>query len=322
MEKKISILTNALDRVVEQDLPLRDGNRIFQIRDIVNSERLLVSYNSPFVMCKYSKKKEKLFVGTLAPAWSRGWKNISKDEFVTEQIHRFFHLANQYIYRGYQINVLGAIALTYGRHCHFMGNELSECVLPFGNSMYDSFRNDIPVICNKRNRLLSYYIDLINSFDPFVNRVLYYYIRSLSLLADYYDEEAITTADNAVDVVFQAIKQHQQLPTKARIDMYDIVQNELRLPSKTVEQLENLYQLRCSFSAHPARSKWWDFSEIYDSNIETIMNAVKSTVIKFLIFEKSNRKIEKFPSSWSAWFIKNCDIIYDAVWFHRLPSLN
>jgi len=190
------------------------------------------------------------------------------------------------------------------------------------NSEYLLFRKDIPTIHNRKSQLCSYYIDLINSFDPFVNRVLYYYIRSLSLLADGYDEEAITAADNTVDVIFQAIKQRKQIPTKARIDMYNIVQTEISLPSGTIEQLENLYQLRCGFSAHPAHSKWWDFSEIYESDIEAIMYSVKSTVIKFLMFERDNRKIEKVPSCWSDWFMDNCDIIYDAVWFHKSPILN
>ena len=45
----------------------------------------------------------------------------------------------------------------------------------------------------------------------------------------------------------------------------------------------------------------------------------KTRVIKA---EGTNRKIEKVPSCWSEWFMDNCDIIYDAVWFHKLPILN
>lgn len=77
--------------------------------------------------------------------WSRGWKKISKDDFVADQIDGFFHFANQYIYRGYQINILGAIALTYGRHCYFRGDEFKEYTLPFYNSEYLSFRKDFPL---------------------------------------------------------------------------------------------------------------------------------------------------------------------------------
>ncbi len=91
---------------------------------------------------------------------------------------------------------------------------------------------------------------------------------------------------------------------------------------KSALEIENLYKLRCGFSAHPAHSKWWDFSEIYEGDIEEIMYSVKSTVIKFLMFERDNRKIEKVPFCWSDWFMDNCDIIYDAVRFHKLPILN
>ena len=321
-KEKIPLLKSALDRAVEKELPSRDSNKTFQVRDIDNSEKLKINYDSPYLMCKYSNEKNSVLVGTLAPAWSRGWGKISKDVFVSDQIDVFFHFANQYIYRGYQINLIGAIALTYGRHCDFRGSEFSECQLPFCDSNYFSFRNDISVIKNKRNQLLAYYIELINSFDPFVNKVLHYYIRSLSLLSDGYVEEALTSADNAVDVIFQDIKQKKQLPTKARADMYTIVNTEISLPSGTIEQLENLYQLRCGFSAHPAHSKWWDFYEIYENDIESIMYSVKATIIKFLVYEKANRKIEKVPTCWSKWFVNNCDIIYDAVWFHKLPKLN
>ena len=99
-KRKISLFKSALDRAVGQELPLRDSYQTFQIRDIYNSEGMNVSYNSPYLMCKYSKEKRSLLVGTLTPVWSRGWKKISKDDFVADQIDGFFYFANQYIYRG------------------------------------------------------------------------------------------------------------------------------------------------------------------------------------------------------------------------------
>jgi len=322
IKAKIPLLKSTLDRVVEKELPYRDSYKSFQIRNITNSESLKINCNLPYLMCKYSSKKKCVLVGTLAPAWSSGWKDISKDSFVSDQIKCFFHFANQYIYRGYQINLIGAIALTYGKSCDFRGNELSQYQLPYCNSEYIAFRNDIPTTRNKRNHMLERYLELINSFDPFVNKILHYYIRSLSLQEDGYIEEAITAADNAVDVIFQAIKQRQQLPTMDRKNMYAIIKNEINLPNGIIEQLENLYQLRCGFSAHPAVSKWWDFHEIYESDMEKIIPSVKATIVKFLVYEKNNRQIDNTPSSWSQWFLDNCDTVYDAVWFHNLPKLN
>jgi hypothetical protein len=163
---EIPVLKNALDRAVEEELPSRDNNKSFQIRDLTNSESLKISYNSPYLMCKYSSEKECVLVGTLAPAWSRGWQNISKDAFVSDIIDTFFHFASQYIYRSYQINLIGAIALTYGKHCDFRGNEFQEYWLPFCSHEYIAFRNNIPTTRNKRNHTLECYLDLVNSFDP------------------------------------------------------------------------------------------------------------------------------------------------------------
>ena len=161
-KSKIESLKSALDRAVEIELPSRDKNKTFQIRDITNSEKLRISYDSQFLMCNYSNKKDRVLVGTIAPAWDRGWKNFSKDDFVSDQINTFFYFANQFVYRGYQINLIGAIALTYGRACDFRGNEINYYLLPVCNSYYHSFHNDISVNKSKRNQRLAYYIELLN----------------------------------------------------------------------------------------------------------------------------------------------------------------
>ena len=91
-KSKIESLKSALDRAVEIELPSRDKNKTFQIRDITNSEKLRISYDSQFLMCNYSNRKDRVLVGTIAPAWDRGWKNFSKDDFVSDQINTFFLL--------------------------------------------------------------------------------------------------------------------------------------------------------------------------------------------------------------------------------------
>ena len=318
---KIPSLKRALDKAVMKELPTRDNKAIFVVRDITNSNALHLNHHSPNLMCKYSKTNKSLIVGTLSPAWSNGWRDISTDSFIIDQIDSFFHLANQYIYRGYQINIIGAIALTYGIGCDFRGSEFYKTDLSHSNAAYNKFYSEIPLTRSKKNYLFERYIDIINSFDPFINRMLYYYVRSLSLRKDDYDEEAITAADNAIDVIFQAIKKRKNLPTMDRKDMYQIVDQEIHFPYGVIDKLKDLYQLRCSFSAHPAQSKWWDFFEMYEKDIEAIMDSVKSVVVKFLMFEKRNRNIDRAPSCWSKWFLEHCETIYDAVWFHKLPTL-
>jgi hypothetical protein len=83
--------------------------------------------------------------------------------------------------------------------------------------------------------------------------------------------------------------------------------------------LERLYILRCRFAAHPSKSKWWDFYEIYEDDIEQLKLSVRKLLIKYLKYENKNRLIDAHPTLWSQWFIENCDIVYDAVWFHEIP---
>ena len=263
-QNKLSLLKNALNKVVEYDLPSRDDTYLFQIRDFTNSEELRLNICEGDLLCSYSNDEKKLFIGTLGPFWTRGWKNISRDPYISELIGDFFHFANQYIFRSKQINLIGAIALTYGRCCDFRGNSLSEFIMPDLESEYNDFYNKIHYNLTNRSEILLHYLKIINALDPFVNKAIYYYTRSLTLREVGFDEESVTCADNMVDTVFQAIKQRISIPTMQRKDMYKIIEKEILISHSTIKKLDDLYQLRCQFSAHPAQSKWWDFSEIYD----------------------------------------------------------
>lgn len=318
---KLPLLKSALDRVVGQELPSRDEKRLFQIRDFTNSEGLRINIRAGSLLCSYSENKNQLLVGTLGPLWSRGWRGISKDPFVAEQISDFFHFANQYIYRSSQINLIGAIALTYGRCCDFRGYTLKEVVLPELDADYSDFYKSIPRIMTYRNKTVLHYLEIINALDPFVNKAIYYYTRALSLRELGFDEDSVTCADNMVDTIFQAIKQLLGLPTMQRIDMNKVVEKEISISKAVIRNLDSLYQLRCHFSAHPAQSKWWDFSEIYDNDINDIMDSVKTILVKFCQYERSHCKIQRNPEKWSEWFLQYSDIVFDAVWFHRLPPL-
>jgi hypothetical protein len=318
---KLPLIKSALDRAVGHELPSRDDKQLFQIRDFTNSEGLLINICAGNLMCSYSDDKDKLFVGTLGPLWSRGWREVSKDPYIAEQIKDFFHFANQYIYRSSQINLIGAIALAYGRCCDFRGDYLSEVVLPEREAVYNDFYIRIPTIITNHTKAVLHYLAIINSLDPFVNKAIYYYTRALTLRELGLDEESVTCSDNMVDTIFQAIKQRLGLPTMHRKDMNNIVEQEISISKSLTKKLDSLYQLRCHFSAHPAQSKWWDFSEIYEDDINAIMDSVKTILVKFCIYERSHCKIQPNPEKWSEWFFQYSDILFDAVWFHLLPPL-
>ena len=74
--------------------------------------------------------------------------------------------------------------------------------------------------------------------------------------------------------------------------------------------------------AHPARSKWWDFGEIYEEEIDRIKVSVRRFLLSYLKYENRNRTVPWHPESWSNWFNNHCDEVFDAVWFHNLPKIS
>lgn len=318
---KMKLLKNALNKALEEELPLRDKLALIIIRDFANSHNLKINVKRLKLACRYDKKEKTLLIGTVGPAWNRGWNGISGDKVVSDQINRFFYFANQYIHRSMQINLIGAIALTFNLDCDFKGHTIHEIIFPYGISKYEEFWGSVPMPVSQRNHRLIKYLDLINSLDPYVNKAIYYFTRALSLRRDGFHEEAITALDNMVDTIFQSIKERLQLPTMQRKDMSCYVMDQLHVSNGVLKSLTDLYQLRCSFSAHPAHSNWWDFYEIYDQDIEAIMSTAKLFLIKYFLYEKQHRIIDNNPEKWSQWFYNHCDTVLDAVWFHHLPPL-
>lgn len=317
---KVNKLKLAIDNVTNNILPLRDAEYSFQVRDFTNTSSLNINLINKNIMCYYSSSEDKIITGVICPNWSKGWNNISKDKFVCEQIGILFHFISQYINRSYQVNLIGAIALSTGRPTEFRGTTLSNIYYERAHEEIEFFKNKITDNVSDLSMKTFGYLKLINSLDPYVNKIIFYYIRFLELDSSTFTEESLTAADNMVDTIFQSIKIRKGLPTKERKDMCKYVYKEIELYNQTdINNLDRLYSLRCGFTAHPAKSKWWDFYEMYEDDIEKIKVSIRKILILYLLYENVNRKIESNPTSWSDWFKEYCDIIYNAVWFHNVP---
>jgi hypothetical protein len=204
-------------------------------------------------------------IGVVCPNWSNGWGNISKSKFISEQIDILIHFISQYIYRSYQINMIGAIALATDIPTDFRGNTLKSTYGVYAIEEIVKFKTFIEENTSELSLKTLGYLRLINALDPSVNKSIFYYIRFLELYSSEFTEEALTAADNMVDVIFQSIKNRINAPTKERKEMCKYVYKELRFYDETdKDNLERLYLLRCRFTAHPSKSKWWDFNEIYE----------------------------------------------------------
>jgi len=322
-KNKVESFKHTLDKIVTQELPKRDNERLFQIRDFTNTSELKLNLNYNNVMCYYSEKKNTLKVGVVCPNWGHeygGWRNISKDEFVSDQIDYLFRFISQYIYRSYQVNLIGAIALSADIPTDFRGNTVTCIYGDNAKQHINAFEKYISIEPSMLNTKTLGYLKLINALDPYVNKAVFYYVRFLRLYELDFTEEALTAADNMVDVIFQSIKKRLKKPTQNREEMSHYVYDEIKLYDSVARyNLDRLYLLRCRFTAHPSRSKWWDFYEIYEGEIEEIKISIRKLLIAYFKYENNNREVDATPMLWSSWFKEHCDIIYDAVWFHEVP---
>lgn len=319
-EDKILKLENIFKNKIYNELQTRDDSSCFIIRDFTNSKKMNINLINKNLWCK--SEVDKLLVGTKVPNWQLGWSNISDDEWVSDMVHHIFWFINQYIYRGYYINLMASILLTYGRVCDFRSNSIQRFILPASKYKYKDFALSIKHNSNRRVNMVKKYLNIINSLDPHVNKVNFYFIKSKELYANYFEEEAITSLDNLIHTIIDYIKYHKRLPTMGRSEGIENLCNVLSMNSKVKQDLKDLYKIRCRFTAHPAIAKWWDFFDIYEESIDRIFMSVQKTIIKFYHYERKNRIIDDNPKKWSDWFLENVDIIFDITWFHNLPEIN
>lgn len=249
-QKKVTKLKSALNKLVINMLPLRDSEIMFLVRDFRNTSNLNLSFTYNNIMCYYSAKEDALMVGVIYPDWSNGndWGNISKDRFVNEQIDILLHFFSQYIYRSYQVNLIGAISLATGTPTDFRGRTLNRTNGEDASLEIDKFNAFIEGGNSELNLKVQGYLRLINALDPYVNRSIFYFVKFLDLNRSGFTEEAITSADNMVCVILQSIKKRKNKPTQERKEMCNYVYAEIGLYDETDKHnLDRLYLLRCRF---------------------------------------------------------------------------
>lgn len=329
-------LSVALRRVINVELPRRDTRQEVIIRSLENSEGLRYSYNSETVWLYYSVSNH-LIAGTLRPGWRSGWEQISRDKQVQYIIDLFFHFASQYIDRSRMVGILGALAATFRCSCEFRYHGQSRSYViddnsPFrdiesvrGKSIEEEGLSPAKIFIsakNSLNREFNIWMQTINGLDPYIHRAIYQFWKAtaldeLSLIKPNLSEDVIAALDNVVSIAAQfsherisrSDNQRQNLATTLGIS-----RNDQRL-------LKHLYELRCDFGAHPSRSKWWDFAEIYEDDIELLYETVKRLLWHLCQAEKQYRTVEMHPKSWSTWFQQHSLMVLDAVWFTHIRSI-
>jgi len=312
-------LSTILRKIIYKELPERDELVHVWIRDLINSNGLGCNFTIDDLWCK-SQNKDFLLAGVTVPYWRRGFRQICKDDYVYDSVSTFFHFASQYVGRSKLVNLIGAIALTYNRACDFRGHKFSELVCRSNsdaiNSQMTEYFSDIQHNPRGREKILISWCERINSLDPYINRMIFNYIRALELFDKGFSEESIAALDGTVNVAEQFVRErmgiHEKQPRVAVIKAFG-------LKDKVVIDLEFLYNLRCYFGAHPSLSKWWDFGEIYEHDFSKLFDLCKIIIYHTCKAEEKYRIVERNPTSWANWFNENAMTLWKAVWFEKIP---
>lgn len=305
------------------DLPARDADEVILVRDLVGSEGLRCGATVPGIYIAPGGERSRLTAAVCAPSWGTGWRRVVKHEELYSALSWFFYFAAQYVSRGRALAAAYSVHSTYGRVCDFRGHQQRTILLTESTPLRSREEalahaefTPAPAPAIGRSRQVAATLGLVNPLDPYVHRALFQHLRALQLLEGGFAEEATL----ALDCVVAVAKEFAQVRLgDANSDPRGGLDGSLGIAFETQVHIELLYGLRCAFGGHPAKSKWWDFHEIYGDYLAALFEAVAEVVRALLRAERANREVEPNPSSWSKWFDKNAMVLWEAVWFAKLP---
>lgn len=317
-QRNIKKLTPSLRKYLYNDFKSRDKDLILTTREIENTKTINLYHQEDNFFITNIKNKN-IEIGTITPNWTKGLRKNFKHEDIYNYISWFFHFAEQYLKRAKYIEVMGAIALVYNIPTSFYNGKICQVYYIHKNvtqNILDKNSNSKISMLSRRQVSFIKILSLINGYDHFIHKILFNYIKALELKNAYFLEETMTALDKTVNIAEQIIRERYGINDNNQKLALCKFLNLLQIETKAIE---HLYQLRNYFGSHPSASKWWDFAELYPENEETFFNVVSKIIIKILELESENRIICNNPDSWSNWFFENWKMIWDTVWFEKIP---
>lgn len=316
-------LSKALDVFIES---FDSGEYVLKERDIENSQNLKNIYiKIDECFCYFNEKDNTLNVVMKFPYFDRLSRRASNNRNIQERLDYLGFLISRYVTRAFMLNIVLSLCLAKGEYFSFYGN--------YGNYRY--FENKEIADKNFERYLTEIsrpdsvefvlsskvrgYSELVNCFDPFVNRIVFYFLQF-----KYYEKfEDISACclnfDNMIHSIILYLKNKKPEffgGKNSRKDTVPIMFQLLNVNDKEMQRtINSLYNVRCHLVAHASDADWWDFSEIFEDFFEELKIQVRRMIVLLLKFDSKNR-INIFPmKSWSQWVKDNISDVFDSNFF-------
>jgi hypothetical protein len=313
-----------LKRALYGELPTRDREVVVSVNGFPNARSIRLHFESPNLCIRTTPRW--INVGVVAPDWQHGWRDLTDDEYLGDELDLLFHFAYQYVRRGLCVAALGSIALSYKHGIEFYrcrrSNWRRYSTIPEGVDLPRLVRGKGRERSNEnrsaRQSRAHCWIRLINGLDPYVHRAVFLYIRAVHLIeSGAFEEQVVTCLDGITSVASGFV---QRVIGAKGEQQRDIAFKTLGMTASQADFLRKLYLIRCAFGGHPSFSNWWDFREIYWDEIEQALDIAQLLIRKLCDLESRHRRFDQRPASWHGWFLEHANDIWEAVGGDQLPG--
>lgn len=271
-----------------------DGKYFIESRCVMFDCKINISWSDKYR--SIYKIDNDLWISSAVPAWRNGWREYIKNEYTRIIIDDYFHFLTQYWHRCNVTPIILFLMWRYSVSAEWIGSA----------NVTGQYFGDLKFKENLKNKELTVFIQQLNCEHPIVHNACYHYIRMRNLLKHEFIEDAFVNMDCIASL--------------ARMRCLEVNKGILNLTllgfnKKQIKMMETLHELRSKFAAHPSQSKWWDFYELFENELNEYTDFSINMILKigssFYLdspIPKTYDEITNAPAKF-----------HDCFWFNRIP---
>lgn len=263
----------------------------------------------------YNKKDKCLKVLVSLPLFDAIYKKTSKHEAIQDRIQLLGMLIQKYVVNAFTLNVITAVSIMTGDYYTFYNSSIAQHNFKNKQDADDYISN---IISNSYSNSINQstdipYIDKINCLDPYVNRVVYYYLAfKYNQNADLDFNRCCLNFDNFIDSIIKTIKRNNKIGISDRDSLNEEMFKILNISDIDVQKsIKQAYIIRCEYTAHSAVTSWWNGGDMFEEYSDKWEKYITQLLKSFLDYINTSSNYNRSIESWHDWIESNLLEIYD-----------